>query len=396
MPTSNKKYKDATVLAEEGRDSKKFDGAVNTPVYHASTVLFSTVDELWKSSGKKISYGRHGMPTHFALQDMASALEGGGTSVLVPSGLCACTLALLSFLSQGDHVLVTDGVYGPTRKFCDTTLRRLGIEVEYYDSALGKDIARHFRPNTKVVYLESPSSLTFEFQDVPAIAKVAHEKGALVLMDNTWATPLFFKPFDYGVDVSIISATKYYVGHADAMMGIVTAKGTPARRVAECRRSLGLSVGPDDVYATLRGLRTLETRLHRHQSNALELARWLKKRPEVSKVLHPALKTTPGHKIWARDFKGASGLFAVVLKPVSTKALKALLEKLSLFGMGYSWGGYESLVVPYKPQQIQRTVTPWTCSDILLRFHAGLESVDDLKEDLQAGFARMAKVAGKK
>jgi cystathionine beta-lyase len=286
-------------------------------------------------------------------------------------------------------VLVCDSVYRPTRRFCDNALSRLGVDVAYYDPLVGAGIKSLLKPSTKVVFAESPGSQTFEVQDIPAISAVAHAAGALVVLDNTWATPLFFKPFAHGADVSIQAATKYIVGHADAMLGAITVNEAVWPTLARTHDELGLCAGPEDVYLALRGLRSLGVRLARHQASALTVAEWLAKRPEVARVIYPALTSDPGHAIWKRDFTGSSGLFSIVLKPVPRKAVAAMLDGLELFGMGYSWGGYESLIIPFDPSSY-RTATKWKAEGPALRLHIGVEEVDDLKSDLEAGFARLA------
>jgi cystathionine beta-lyase len=384
--------KDDTKIVLAGREPHAHHGAVNPPVYHASTILFPTLSALEESAKgrarRSVVYGRRGTPTLFALEDAVAELEGGDTCVLCPSGLAAVSVALLAFLKAGDHLLMTDSVYGPTRVFCDTVLRRFGVETTYYDPLIGSGIAGLIRAETHVVFTESPGSLTFEVQDIPAIVEAAYAKGALVLMDNTWASPLFFKALEHGVDVAIQAGTKYLVGHSDVMIGTATARGAVGEQLRRFHGTLGQTAGPDDVYLTQRGLRTLGVRLRRHEETGLRLARWLQTRPEVTRVLHPALPGDSGHEIWKRDFLGASGLFAIVLKPCSKPALAAMVDHLRLFGMGYSWGGYESLILPSDPAPI-RTATAWTDEGLLLRIHAGLEDPDDLIADLAAGFDRL-------
>jgi cystathionine beta-lyase len=331
-------------------------------------------------------YGRLGTPSSKSLEDAVTALEGATYTVLCPSGLSAITTAILSVCSAGDHLLVTDSCYEPTRSFCDRTLRRLGIETTWYDPLIGAGIAELFRPNTRAVFCESPGSLTFEVQDVPAIAAVAHARGASMLLDNTWATPLLFDALACGVDLSIQAATKYVGGHADVMIGYVAANESHAKRLRGTHHDLGLYASGDDCFLALRGLRTMAVRLARHQETALRLARWLKGQPEVAHVLHPALEDDPGHAIWKRDFKGASGLFGVVLQPVSREAFAAFFDALVLFGRGYSWGGYESLIVP---AHIHRTAKVFTGEGPVLRIHAGLENPDDLIAELGAALARL-------
>ena len=376
-----------TRLVHSGRDAEEQFGFVNPPIVRGSTVLFPDVAALM-SGDARYTYGRHGSPTVRLLEEAIAELEGGACTRLTPSGLAAISAALLSFVEAGDHILVTDSVYRPTRRFCDRVLKRLGVETEYYDPTIGEGIAALIRNNTRLVFTESPGSHSFEMQDIPAIAAAAHARSAWVLTDNTWATPLFFKPFAHGVDVSIQAATKYIVGHSDAMLGAITANERAADRVQAVHTDLGLCPGPEDCSLALRGLRTMGVRLERHQHSGLEIARWLGDRPEVSRVLHPALPEHPGHAIWQRDYTGASGLFSVILYPASREAVAAMLDSLKLFGLGFSWGGFESLVVPSDPSP-NRTATKWKAEGPALRFHIGLEDVGDLKADLAAGFDRL-------
>jgi cysteine-S-conjugate beta-lyase len=379
-----------TRLVTGGRDPAAHHGFVNPPVYHASTVLYPDAEDLIAHRAR-YQYGRRGTPTSEALERAIAELEGDGCAgvALLPSGLAAISTALLAVVSAGDHVLVSDSVYRPTRTFCDSVLKRFGVETTYYDPLVGADIARLFKANTRAVFVEAPGSQTFEMQDVPTIAAAAHAKSALVLMDNTWATPLYFRAFDKGVDLSIQAGTKYIGGHSDLMLGTVSANAATWPRLVGTINALGLCVGPDDIYLGLRGLRTLAVRLARHQQSALAVARWLAARPEVLRVLHPALESDPGHAIWRRDFSGASGLFSVVLKPASQGAVHAFLNALTLFGMGYSWGGYESLVIWFDCAGY-RTATQWEPGGPALRFHIGLEDVGDLIADLERGFAALA------
>jgi cystathionine beta-lyase len=388
MSKRRPQQKPATRLAHAGRDPGHFHGFVNTPIYRGSTVLFPTAAAL-EANDQEYTYGRLGTPTVKALAEAIAELEGGHATLLTPSGLSAIATTFLSLLSPGDHVLVSDSVYRPTRRFCDNALSRLGVDVAYYDPLVGAGIKSLLKPSTKVVFAESPGSQTFEVQDIPAISAVAHAAGALVVLDNTWATPLFFKPFAHGADVSIQAATKYIVGHADAMLGAITVNEAVWPTLARTHDELGLCAGPEDVYLALRGLRSLGVRLARHQASALTVAEWLAKRPEVARVIYPALPSDPGHAIWKRDFTGSSGLFSIVLKPVPKKAVAAMLDGLELFGMGYSWGGYESLIIPFDPSSY-RTATKWKAEGPALRLHIGVEEVDDLKSDLEAGFARLA------
>jgi cystathionine beta-lyase len=387
MSKRTRKQKDMTRLVHAGREPARYHGFVNTPIYRGSTILFPTVAAL-EANAQDFTYGRLGTPTVKALEEAICELEDGHRTLLTPSGLSAIVTALLAFVSSGDELLVSDSVYRPTRRFCDSVLKRLGVKIIYYDPLIGGGIASLITKKTKAVFAESPGSQTFEVQDIPAIAKAAHEAGAVLILDNTWATPLFFKSFAHGADVSIHAATKYIVGHADAMLGAVTATEAASRAIVKTHEELGLCPGPEDVYLGLRGLRSLGVRLERHQKSALEMARWLAERPEVARVIHPGLPSDPGHAIWKRDFTGSSGLFSIVLKPVAHDRLAAMLDGLSLFGMGYSWGGFESLIIPFDPRDY-RSATEWQADGPALRLHIGLEDVDDLKADLDAGFARL-------
>ena len=383
-----------TVLAHAGRDPFANHGVVNPPVYHASTIVFPTLGELEAADLTPFEgtrYGRRGTPTTFALEQAVAALEGGYRSIAVPSGLSAITTTLLAFLEQGDHLLMADSVYAPTRRFCDRVLAGFGIEITYYDPLA--DIRPLIRPNTKVVFTESPGSLTYEVQDIPAVAATARAAGAISVIDNTWSAGLFFKPLEYGVDVSIQAATKYIVGHSDAMLGLITTTEDAFLRVKRASALLGVAVGPDDCYLALRGLRTLAPRLARHQETALKIAEWLQGRPEVKAVLYPALPSFPGHALWKRDFTGANGLISIILHKVPRPALAAMLDNLALFAMGYSWGGFESLIIPFDPKQ-SRTVARWTEPGPCLRLHCGLEHLDDLIRDLETGFARLRSANG--
>jgi cysteine-S-conjugate beta-lyase len=379
-----------TRLVNAGRDTKGQHGFVNPAVYHASTVLYPTAEDQ-VAHRSRYQYGRRGTPTSEALENALRELDGDGCAgvALLPSGLAAISTALLAVAGSGDHILVTDSVYRPTRNFCEGVFKRLGVETTYYDPLIGVDIAKLCKPNTKVVFVEAPGSQSFEMQDVPAIAAAAHDKGALVLMDNTWATPLYFRPFEKGVDMSIQAGTKYIGGHSDIMFGCVSANAATYPRLKETMNALGLCVGPDDMYLALRGLRTMSVRLARHNQSALSVARWLAQRPEVARVLHPALPDDPGHAIWRRDFTGASGLFSIVLKPTSEKSVHAFMDELALFGMGFSWGGFESLAILFDCSSY-RTATKWAPGGPTLRFHIGLEDIGDLTADLERGFAAMA------
>lgn len=384
--------RDETWLVHGGRDPKRQEGMVNPPVYHASTVLFETLAELEAAAANPLEgvyYGRFGTPLHFDFEEAVARLEGGHAAVTTCSGLAAISVTLLAFAEAGAHLLVADNVYGPTRKLCDGLLRSLGVETTYFDPDIGAGIAALIRPGTAAVFVEAPGSLTFEIPDVPAIATAAHERAVPVLIDNTWATPLYYPAFERGADVSIQAATKYLVGHADAMLGVVTASDRYYERLRKTAIQLGYCAGPDDVYLGLRGLRTLGVRLERHAANAAVLCDWLAARPEVDRLLYPPRADDPYHELWRRDFTGANGLFGVVLKPCAKDALAAMLNGLELFGMGYSWGGYESLILPVD-DAIHRSATRWRTDGPLLRIHAGLEDVGDLIADLERGFQRLA------
>jgi cystathionine beta-lyase len=391
--------RDETTVVHSGRHPERFEGAVNPPVFHASTILAKSVEEYrrrrrdWLQEVPGTYYGRFGTPTIAALQEAIAALEGGHRCVLYPSGLAACAGALLAFLSSGDHLLVSDSVYGPTRNLAKGILRRFGVATTFFDPLAGRGIESLIRPETRVIYLESPGSLTFEVQDVPAIAEIARRRGITTIIDNTWATPLYFKPFAHGVDVSVQAATKYLVGHSDAMLGAVTCTKEAWPKLRASTYELGQTAGPDDVYLGQRGLRTLAVRLKQHWQAGVSLAEWIARQPEVERVLHPGLPADPGHAIWKRDFSGASGLFGVVLKEgVRDRALCAMIDELELYGIGASWGGFESLIVPFDPRET-RSATQWPHQGPCFRIHAGLESVEDLIADLDAGFRRLRAAA---
>jgi cystathionine beta-lyase len=382
----SKPQKAETTLVTAGRDTRAQKGFVNPPVVHGSTVLYPTAEDLHAHRGE-FQYGRHGTPTTRALQDALMALEGpqcAGVG-LAPSGLSAITTTLLAVLNAGDHLLVCDNAYRPSRNFCNGVLARYGVETTYFDPLIGTRVAELFKPNTKAILVEAPGSQTFEMPDIPAIAGVAHARGALVIDDNTWATPLFHRSLDQGVDISIQAATKYIGGHSDIMFGTISANAKAWPLIAEAIRLLGVCAGPDDVFLALRGLRTLAVRLAQHHQSALDIARWLATRPEVIRVLHPGLESDPGHAIWKRDFTGASGLFSIVLRPAPQQAVDAMLDAVKLFGMGYSWGGFESLIIPFDCAGY-RTATKWAPGGPALRLHIGLENVEDLKGDLERGF----------
>lgn len=376
-----------TRLAHSGNNPHDYFGFVNPPVVHASTVLFRDAASMAARS-QKYTYGTRGTPTTDALAQAIDALEGSAGTIVVPSGLAAVTVPLLAFLSAGDHVLIVDSVYHPTRNFADTMLKRLGVEVEYYDPHVGAGIATLIKPNTKVVFTESPASNTFEVQDIPAIAQAAHDAGAIVMMDNTWATPLYFRPLDHGVDISIHAATKYPAGHSDVLLGTVSANDACWKQLYESFCTLGCCSGPDDVYQVLRGLRTMGVRLDHHQRSALDIAGWLESQAGVARVLHPALPSHPDHGLWKRDFCGSSGIFSIVLADGGQTQQHAFLDALRIFGLGYSWGGYESLAVPVWLGD--RVVATAPYEGPLIRLQIGLEDVEDLKTDIRRGLAAAA------
>lgn len=381
-----------TLLVHAGRHPERYHGVVNPPVYRASTVLHPSV-AVMEAGGNTpfegVRYGRYGTPTTFAFEEAVAAVEGGLKAIAMPSGLAAITGTLMALLHAGDHLLMVDTAYYPTRKFCDSVLAGLGIETTYYDPLIGAGIEALMRPGTKLIFTESPGSLTFEVQDIPAIAAVAHAHGALVAMDNTWGI-MSFQPFVHGVDVSIQACTKYVVGHADAMLGSITVADEALwLRIKTSAAAFGHSPGTEEMFLGLRGLRTLGVRLKQHAETALALTTWLKDRPEVAEVLYPPLPGDKCHDLWQRDFNGACGLFGVILKPAAKAAVDAMLDGYSHFNLGYSWGGFESLVIPTTGHSIIRTATSWASVGPSLRFHAGLEDTDDLIADLEAGFGRL-------
>ena len=389
----NSRLSAATKVAHLGRDQDDSHGFVNLPVYHGSTVLYETYEDFLQSENRRklrnqVLYGRYGTPLSFALESAVAELEGASAAITVSSGLASITESLTAFVKQGDHILVTDSVYNPTRKFCDSVLKRFGVETTYYDPLIGDEIKDLIKSNTRVIFLESPGSLTFEIQDLPAITSVAREHDIITILDNTWASPLYLKPFDLGVDVSVHAATKYITGHSDAMLGIITSTDRCYDQIRDSVRLSGQCAGPDPIFLGLRGLRTLPTRLQRHWKSGLVIAEWLSQRPEVESVIHPAMSSHPGHHLWKRDFLGASGLFAFKLHPVSEAALGRLLDTTELFGMGYSWGGFESLLIPFDPRPT-RTATKWDARGPSLRIHVGLEDTDDLIANLEVGFEAM-------
>jgi cystathionine beta-lyase len=371
-----------TRLAHGGNDPLDYYGFVNPPVVHASTVLFPDAATL-ASRQQKYTYGTRGTPTTDALARAIDELEGSAGTIIVPSGLMAVAVPLLGFLSAGDHLLMVDSIYHPTRNFANAMLKRLGVEVEYYDPHIGAGIASLMKPATKVVFTESPGSNTFEIQDIPAIVEAAHAGGAIVMLDNTWATPLYFRALDFGVDITIHAATKYPAGHSDILLGTVSANAACWEKLFDTFNTLGSCAGPDDVYQVLRGLRTMGVRLERHRKSALDIARWLERQDGAAQVLHPGLESHPDHALWKRDFSGSSGLFSVVLAGDGPKASHAFLDALGIFGLGHSWGGFESLAALVSLSD--RTIAKGPYEGPLVRLQIGLEDVEDLKGDLSKG-----------
>jgi len=394
--------KDATRAVRAGRDPGPDPRFVNPPVYHASTVLFETLADFRTlgprglGKGEGVTYAVHGTPGTYAFEEAVAALEGGYRTRLCNSGAQALSGPLLSYLSAGDHLLMTDSCYGNTRELCRGMLTRLGIEVSFYDPLVGGGIRELIRPNTRVVYTESPGSQTFEVQDIPAIAEEAHRAGAIVMLDNTWASPLYFKAFEHGVDVSIQAVTKYIAGHADLVMGAVTTTEEIYQTLRAGWYNLGLSPAPDDCYLAMRGLRTLPLRLARHAESGLQLGEWLMSRPEVAEVIHPAMAHDPGHALWRRDFKGTGGLFAFTLAEAYSDPapVEAFVDGLELFGVGFSWAGFQSMILPVEPRRIATAwPKPGRPGGQLVRIFAGLEDPEDLIADLAAGFDRLRAAA---
>ncbi|CDU05427.1 cystathionine beta-lyase, PLP-dependent [Vibrio coralliirubri] len=383
-----------TKLITAGRDKKWTNGVVNPPVQRASTVVFNSVEEKRKATinraNKTLFYGRRGTNTHFAFQDAMVEVEGGAGCALYPCGTAAISNAILSFVETGDHILMVDTCYEPTRDFCDTIMKKMGVETTYYEPTIGEGIQDLIKPNTKVLFTESPGSVTMEVQDIPTLARIAHEHDIIVMLDNTWAAGVNFSPFEFGVDISIQAATKYIVGHSDVMLGTAVADEKCWDQLREQSYLMGQCVSPDDAYLGLRGIRTLDVRLRQHAESSLKVAKWLETRPEVDHVRHPALESCPGHEFFKRDFTGGNGLFSFVLKNSNTKATTALLDGMTHFSMGYSWGGFESLILANEPNSFDslRTVANPNFEGTLIRVHIGLEDVDDLIADLEAGLER--------
>jgi len=375
-----------TVLTHAGRDPGANRGYVNTPVYRGSTIVFATLDAL-EDPTPRYDYGRTGNPSSAAVEDIVTELEGAAGTLLAPSGLSAISLALMTVLKAGDELLVSDSAYQPTRRVSDGVLSRFGVAVRYYDPRLGARIADLFTDKTRAIFAESPGSLTFEVQDLPAIAAAARPRGIAVVVDNSWATPLFYRPLALGADIVVHAGTKMFVGHSDTMIGTASATPQWIKALKDTHLRLGLCASPDDCFITARGLRTLGVRMREHSAHSTEIAAWLEKQPGVARVIHPALLSHPDHAIWKRDFTGAGSVFSIELEPKTRTALAAMVDHLELFGMGWSWGGYESLALPIHPEKA-RSATKWSAAGPMLRLHIGLEAVEDIKADLAAGLAR--------
>jgi cystathionine beta-lyase len=397
-----KKIHEATRIIHAGRNPKEQGWMVNPPIYQTSTIVFPTLkDLLYAERGYsnndlvepyELKYGRYGTQTNFALEKAIAEIEGGYNAFVTSSGAAAINTALVAFLKQGDHMLLVDNVYSPTRGFADKFLKKLGIETTYFDPLVGEDIKKLIKKNTKIIFLESPGSQTYEIQDVAAICKIAKKHNITTILDNSWASGVYFKPFEHGVDISVMALTKYINGHSDVMMGAITVQEKDFRVIYEAFRYMAVTASPHSSYMVQRGMRTVKLRMDHCFKSALEIAKWFQKRPEVEKVLYPALETDENHQLWKRDFTGAAGLFSVILdKKYSNESLARMVDKLHFFGMGYSWGGYESLILPFDSTPY-RTATKFSFSQkTCLRINIGLEDVEDLKEDLEAGFKRLKK-----
>jgi len=394
-----------TKLVIAGKNYKDNFGSVNVPIHRTSTVLFPTMEAYQQSEQGKpyykikgnvatdYSYGIAGTPTTFALQNAICEIEGAKYCLIYPSGLAAITMSLLALLESGDHVLISDSVYGPTRRFCNKELSRFGVETTYYDPVVGAGIEKLIKKNTKLIFTESPGSLTFEVQDIPAITKVAKSKNIPVIIDNSWATPIYFDPFKHGVDIAMQAGTKYIGGHSDVLMGVITTNDEKLyKSLARVRKNYGINVSPDDCYLATRGLRTMGIRLRAHEESALAVAKWLESRPEVKVILHPAFPSCPGHELWKRDFTGSTGLFSFILdKKYSKEAVSAMVDNMKIFGIGASWGGFESLIMPIDPSSI-RTTSKWPHKNTCIRVYIGLEDVADIIKDLEKSLERIKEV----
>ncbi len=381
-------YRPDTIVTHAGRDPAAHHGAVSVPVYRASTILLPTLEMLDNKESLRLRYGRRGTPTTHALEDAICALENSDRALLAPSGVMAISVVLMSYAEPGAHVLVTDSAYGPTRKFCESVLRKMGVTTTYYDPAAGEDIEALIRPETRLIWMESPGSQTFEIQDVATIARVARSRGIVTVIDNTWSGGYFFKPLDHGVDISIQAGTKYISGHSDLMLGTIACRASEYERLRETYLRFGVCIGSDDAYLALRGLRTLAVRMRQHHVAGLEVAQWLQQQDEVVQVLHPGLPDNPYHNLWKNYFGGASGLFGFIIRETDRKRLARMFDGFSLFGMGSSWGGFESLMTPSNPS-VYRTVTSWVPNGQTVRIHVGLEDPRDLIAEIRAGFDRL-------
>lgn len=381
-------FSDDTILGHAGRNPQKYDGVVNPPVFHASTILAPDLETFDNFHKQKISYGIHGTETTFALEDAICALEKGAGAVLAPSGLAAICVVIMAYAKSGDHVLLIDNTYGPARSFMDKFMADYGVEAEYFPPSVGSDIEKLIKPNTTLIWTETPGSHTFEMTDITAISEVAKSKDIIVAVDNTWSGGYYYKPLEHGADISVQAATKYIVGHSDCLLGTIVCNEKTLKKVRLTWDLLGMNVGPDDVFLAMRGIRTMGTRLRQHYESGMKVANWLKSHPDVLRVLHPALPDDPGHELWKRDFTGASGLFGFVMKQQERPALARMMDDLNLFGMGFSWGGFESLLIPSNPAHY-RSATKWDAGGQTMRIHVGLEDPDDLIADLDAGFARL-------
>ncbi len=383
-----------TLLATLGLAKGDPGGIVNTPVCRASTLLFESMEAFEAAesgTSSRPTYGRFSNPTNAALEKALAELDGADHALTFSSGLASIVCALMAFLKTGDHVLITDNVYTSTRTTVINEFDRLGIAYDFYDPTVGEGIEALMKPNTRVVYVESPGSLTFEVQDVPAIARVAHAHDCVVIADNTWATPIYYRPFDMGIDISMHSATKYISGHSDILMGVLTCKAKHYNRLLQTHKSYGACATADSCYLALRGLRSMRARMERQQQSAIEVAEWFKTQPSVEKVLYPMLPDDPFHALWKRDMTGGASLFSVIFKPCDKKAMAAFIDSLQLFGIGFSWGGFESLLIPFDPPKV-RSATTWPYKGQAVRFHIGLEAPEDLIADLAQGLKRL--VAG--
>ena len=386
---NNKKYKNDTKIILAGKDRNNKTSFVNSPIYKGSTVLFKDVEEMKKSIKNKnsqiLSYGRFGSPTTFEFERAIAKIDEGYSAVATSSGTAAIVASLLAVLKTGDHILMTDSAYGVSRNLAKGLLSNMGITTTFYKPNIGKEITKLIQKNTKVLFMESPGSLTFEIQDIPMLVELAKKNNLITVLDNTWATSLFFKPFYNGIDISIQSATKYIVGHSDAMLGIISTNKKYTKCVRESAHNMGSCPGPEDIYLGIRGLKTLSIRLQKHQENAFKVIEWLRVQQEVDKILYPALPDNFGYKIWKRDFLGASGLFGITLKNTKKSLVNKMLNNLKLFNMGYSWGGYESLILPIEPEKLRDTYK-WKNDCGTLRIHVGLEDPADLINDLKDNF----------